>query len=172
MDKHVVTKSWAYVSDDFDVFGITRTILGINEWKKLIILVGNSPFSSLQNVRSGMDASDAKLGEKKHLEELLLKWGNDTSNTQNERDVLENLQPHTNLKSLEIKNYGGERFPNWLGHGSYTNIVTVRLANCKYCLSLPPLGQLSSLKNLTISRMDGITEVGPEFYGDCSLTKP
>ncbi|KAG5531051.1 hypothetical protein RHGRI_025866 [Rhododendron griersonianum] len=50
---------------------------------------------------------------------------------------------------------------------------SLRLENCGFCFSLPPLGQLPSLKELTIARMSNITNVGHEFYGECgSLSKP
>ncbi|WVZ14343.1 hypothetical protein V8G54_011909 [Vigna mungo] len=44
------------------------------------------------------------------------------------------------------------------------------LANCKYCLCLPPFGLLSSLKTLTIMGFDGIVSIGAEFYGTGSFS--
>ncbi|XP_057498290.1 putative disease resistance protein At3g14460 [Actinidia eriantha] len=145
---------------------------GINELKEFRHLRGKLSLSSLQNVIGGKDAFEANLKEKKYLDELVLKWGNTTEDSQNEREVLEKLQPHTNLKGLTIKNYGGTRFPDWLGDRSYAKIVSLFLNKCNYCYSLPPLGQLPSLKCLSIARMNEITRVGQEFYGDVSSTKP
>ncbi|PSS24321.1 Disease resistance RPP13-like protein [Actinidia chinensis var. chinensis] len=145
---------------------------GINELKEFDYLCGKLSLSSLQNVNCGNDAFKANLKKKKHLEELVLKWGNTTEDSQNEREVLEKLQPHTNLKCLTIENYGGTRFPNWLGDQSYSKIVSLFLNECHNCFSLPPLGQLASLKCLYIARMNGITSVGQEFFGDVSSTKP
>ena len=145
---------------------------GIDELKELHYLRAKLTISGLQNVRSGRDALEAKLKKKEHLEEIVLEWGNTTENSQNEREVLENLQPHTNLKQVTIKRYGGTRFPEWLGDHSYSNMVSFFLDECDHCLSLPPLGKLSSLKHLHIARMNGITKVGEEFYGDGSSTKP
>ncbi|KAL7234191.1 hypothetical protein ACSBR1_017729 [Camellia fascicularis] len=144
---------------------------GIDVLKEFHHLRAKLTISGLQNVRSGRDALEAKLKKKEHLEKIVLEWGNTTENSQNEREVLENLQPHTNLKRLTIKRYGGTRFPEWLGDHSYSNIVSLFLEECDHCLSLPPLGKLSSLKHLHIARMNGITEVGEEFYGDGSSTK-
>ncbi|KAL7234129.1 hypothetical protein ACSBR1_017678 [Camellia fascicularis] len=84
---------------------------GIDELKELHHLRAKLTISGLQNVRSGRDALEAKLKKKEHLEEIVLEWGNTTENSQNEREVLENLQPHTNLKHVTIKRYGGTRFP-------------------------------------------------------------
>ncbi|XP_028095150.1 putative disease resistance RPP13-like protein 1 [Camellia sinensis] len=146
--------------------------LGIEELKHLRHLQRRLSISSLQNVTNGMGAMEAKLEEKMYLEELVLEWSSSTNDSLNERDVLDKLKPHTNLKCLEIKNFGGTRFPNWLGDESFCNMVRLSLDNCEYCLSLPPFGQLPSLKDLKISRMQGITKVGREFYGDSSLSKP
>ncbi|XP_057499462.1 putative disease resistance RPP13-like protein 1 [Actinidia eriantha] len=145
---------------------------GINELKEFHHLRGKLSLSNLQNVIGGKDAFEANLKEKKHLEELVLKWGHTTEDSHNEREVLEKLQPHTNLNCLTIENYGGTRFPDWLGDKSYSKIVSLFLNKCNYCFSLPPLGQLPSLKCLTIARMNGITRVSQEFYGDGSSTKP
>ncbi|CAL5380513.1 unnamed protein product [Camellia sinensis] len=144
----------------------------INELKEFHNLRATLTISGLQNVKSGRDALEAKLKKKKHLEEIVLEWGNTTENSQNEREVLENLQPHKHLKCLTIKRYGGTRFPEWLGDHSYSNIVSLFLDECDHCFSLPPLGKLSSLKHLHIARMNGITKVGEEFCGDGSSTKP
>ncbi|KAF7117145.1 hypothetical protein RHSIM_RhsimUnG0000600 [Rhododendron simsii] len=147
--------------------------LGINELGEFHYLHGTISISGLQNVKSGNDALEAKMSEKKYLEKLALKWDSITEDSQNARDVLEKLEPHTNLKHLEIKNYGGTRFPTWLGDQLFCNMVSLRLENCENCFSLPPLGQLPSLKELTIARMPNITNVGHEFYGESgSLSKP
>ncbi|KAG5527642.1 hypothetical protein RHGRI_028537 [Rhododendron griersonianum] len=146
---------------------------GINELKELHRLHGTISISGLENVTSGSSALEAKMREKKHIEKLALEWGSTTGDSQNETDVLEKLDPHTNLKHLEIKNYGGTRFPPWLGDQSFCYMVSLRLENCNNCFSLPPLGQLCALKELTISRMSGIRNMGQEFYGESgSLRKP
>ena len=49
-------------------------------------------------------------------------------------------------------------------------MVSLVLYNCKYCFSLPPLGQLPALKELSIIGFHGISCVDSEFYGNA--TKP
>ncbi|KAF7146379.1 hypothetical protein RHSIM_Rhsim04G0043400 [Rhododendron simsii] len=132
----------------------------INELGEFPCLRGTISISGLQNVKSSHDALEAKMSEKRHLERLALNWYSTTEDSQNARDVLQKLEPHTNLKHLEIKNYGGTRFPTWLGDQSLCNMASLRLENCENCFSLPPLGQMPSLKDLTIARMPGITSVG------------
>ncbi|KAF7137670.1 hypothetical protein RHSIM_Rhsim07G0060500 [Rhododendron simsii] len=146
---------------------------GISELGEFHCLRGTISISGLQNVESGNDALEAKMSEKKHLEKLALEWNSTIEDSQNARDVLEKLEPHTTLKHLEIKNYGGTRFPTWLGDQSFCNMVSLCLEKCENCFSLPPLGQMPSLKELTIARMPGITNLGHEFYGESgSLSKP
>ena len=129
-----------------------------NLWRKLSIL-------SLQNVVLTMDAHEANLEGKEHLDALALEWSDDTDDSQNERVVLENLKPHSKLKELSIKFYGGTRFPDWLGDPSFSNLLALCLSDCKYCLSLPPLGQLPSLEKLYIVGANSVKKVGLEFYG-------
>ncbi|CAL5361702.1 unnamed protein product [Camellia sinensis] len=93
--------------------------LGIEELKEFCHLQGPLFISGLQNVTNGMGAMEAKLEEKMHLTYLMLEWSSSTNDSQNERDVLDKLKPHTNLNMLEIKNFGGTRFPDWLGDKSY-----------------------------------------------------
>ncbi|XP_058222451.1 putative disease resistance protein At3g14460 isoform X1 [Rhododendron vialii] len=146
---------------------------GINELKELHSLCGAITIAGLENVTSGSNALEAKLKEKKHLEKLALEWGSTAEDSQKERDVLEKLEPHTHLKHLHIKNYRGTKFPTWLGDQSFCKMESLRLENCEFCFSLPPLGHLPSLKELTIARMPYIRNVGHEFYGESgSLSKP
>ncbi|GFY89050.1 NB-ARC domain-containing disease resistance protein [Actinidia rufa] len=96
----------------------------------------------------------------------------------NELEEFDHLRRKLSLSAsykLEVphnENYGGTRFPDWLGDQSYSKIVSLFLNECHNLFSLPPLGQLASLKCLYIARMNGITRVGQEFYGDVSSTKP
>ncbi|XP_044460776.1 putative disease resistance RPP13-like protein 1 [Mangifera indica] len=108
--------------------------------------------------------------------ELQLDSSSDLDDSRNERietDVLDMLQPHKNIEKLVIKDYGGTRFPSWIGSPLFFNLGFLQLSNCPKCQFLPPLGQLPSLKDLTIEGMRGIKMVGTEFYGDgCSFVLP
>ncbi|CAN6693011.1 unnamed protein product [Malus baccata var. baccata] len=106
--------------------------------------------------------------DKKELKDLELAWGvEEADDSQKERDVLDKLQPSANLEKLTIRFYGGFSFPNWLGSSnSFSNIQFMCISDCKYCLSLPSFGQLPTLKELRIKKMNFVTKVGDEFYGD------
>ncbi|KAK8598117.1 hypothetical protein V6N13_095508 [Hibiscus sabdariffa] len=145
----------------------------ISELGELQQLRGSLSIFNLQNVVSPRDALEAKLKEKEHLSELILKWSGHTLDTSTERDVLSMLQPHTNLEKLSIESYGGTKFPDWLGECSFSNMVSLRLSQCKYCFFLPAVGQLPSLKELYIIGFDAIERVGVEFYRNgLSTVKP
>ncbi|WCJ19472.1 NB-ARC domain-containing disease resistance protein [Euphorbia peplus] len=124
--------------------------------------------SNLENIVDAEDAAIANLKGKRHLKELELRWNNDPDNSVRERCVLDQLQPHGNVECLLIFGYGGEGFPGWLGASAYSNMSSLKLSRCRNCLFLPPLGQLTSLKNLSISDFGRVVDVGPEFYGSFS----
>nr|KYP51320.1 Putative disease resistance RPP13-like protein 1 [Cajanus cajan] len=140
--------------------------LSIKELRKFIFLQVNLSILKLQNVVDPMDAFQANMKKKKQIEELTLEWGRDPQDSQIEKDVLENLQPSTNLKKLTIRYYSGTSFPKWLSESSYSNVIVLRISNCNYCLSLPPFGQLPSLKELVIQRMKMVKTVDEEFYSN------
>ncbi|KAK7817077.1 putative disease resistance rpp13-like protein 1, partial [Quercus suber] len=120
----------------------------------------------LENVVSAEAASEANLKSMNHLRELVFEWTSDSRHVQNEtEEVLDHLRPNENLKKLTIENYCGTRFPNWLGDAIFSNMVILRLNKCKNCTSLPPLGQLSSLQGLFITKMEGLERLDSEFYG-------
>ncbi|XVF82113.1 hypothetical protein PTKIN_Ptkin16aG0018600 [Pterospermum kingtungense] len=80
-------------------------------------------------------------------------------------NVLDRLQPGENLERLEIKNFFGMRLPRWLGNASFSKMQSLTLESCKNCNSLPPLGQLPSLKALVMLDLAGLKTLGGEFYG-------
>ncbi|XP_024157212.1 putative disease resistance RPP13-like protein 1 isoform X2 [Rosa chinensis] len=139
----------------------------IVEIKELKQLRGTLWISGLHHI---VHVTDAIMRKKKHLDELVLEWGgksaDDTDDTQKQRDVLENLQPHTNLKKLKIQSYGGTRFPGWLeDHSSLSNLVRLQLLDCGNCLSLPSVEQLPSLQELEIEGLiNGVVTWGSKPF--------
>ncbi|WMV55816.1 hypothetical protein MTR67_049201, partial [Solanum verrucosum] len=136
-------------------------------------LYGSLSVVELQNVFDRKEAVKAKMMEKNHVEKLSLKWSESSSadNSQTERDILDELCPHKNIKEVEITGYRGTNFPNWLADPLFLKLVQLSIDNCKNCYSLPALGQLPFLKFLSIRGMHGITEVTEEFYGSCLSSK-
>ncbi|XP_052113492.1 putative disease resistance protein At3g14460 [Arachis duranensis] len=140
---------------------------GIQELGGLLNLRGSFEITKLENVVDVRQARNARIIDKKHIDELGLKWCSGDHivlNTQTERDVLNSLQPHNCLKELTIEGYKGTAFPDWVGRSCYHNMTCVSLVSCKNCCVLPSLGQLPSLKSLRIERFDQLKCIGDEFY--------
>ncbi|XXG40991.1 hypothetical protein AAC387_Pa01g1564 [Persea americana] len=145
---------------------------GINELKDLIHVSGFLSISELENVVNVEEAKEAQLKNKQKIDELELRWKCDDEKSRQEgieEEVLNALQPHTNLKSLYIEGYCGVRFPTWLGDSSFSKLISVNLRKCR-CRLLPPLGRLPSLQSLRLSNLYELKKVGREFYGDGTMT--
>jgi hypothetical protein len=127
---------------------------GIKELGTLSDLHGSLSIKKLENVNNSFEALEARISDKKYLEELELEWSEDAAddveNSQSEMDILGKLQPAKYLKRLDIVGYRGTRFPAWVEDPSYHNLTELSLYGCKNCFMLPSLGQIRSLMNLTI----------------------
>ncbi|XP_059654301.1 putative disease resistance RPP13-like protein 1 [Cornus florida] len=101
-----------------------------------------------------------KLKEKEGLKKVVFEWSDRDSGPQDGGDdekVLEDLQPHSNLKELQIFHYKGTRFPSWMGDGILQNLVTISISHCSKCKVLS-LGELPHLGELYIKRMQELEE--------------
>ncbi|RHN66394.1 putative P-loop containing nucleoside triphosphate hydrolase, leucine-rich repeat domain, L [Medicago truncatula] len=147
------------------IVGKKNVGLSVRELARFPKLQGKLFIKNLQNIIDVVEAYDADLKSKEHIEELTLQWGMETDDSLKEKDVLDMLIPPVNLNRLNIDLYGGTSFPSWLGDSSFSNMVSLSIENCGYCVTLPPLGQLSALKNLSIRGMSILETIGPEFYG-------
>jgi hypothetical protein len=143
----------------------------LKELGSLLHLRGTLVISQLENATKPRDASDDKLIEMLDLTAVRLEWSvnvNDSQDRTSELDTLNMLHPKKSLKELTIRGYGGIKFSTWLRGHSFPHVVLLRIENCKKCTSLPPIGQLPSLKHLFIGGMASVKNVGVEFYGKCS----
>ncbi|MED6174111.1 hypothetical protein PIB30_065780 [Stylosanthes scabra] len=133
---------------------------GIRELGTMDNLHRSFCISQLENVKNCGEASEAKMGNKKHINTLNLKWnpivGYDSAQTQ--RDILDKLQPHENLKELSIERYPSEAFSDWLGLSRYSKMTKLSLYYCTNCCELP------SLQHLRISQFDRLEKIDFEFY--------
>ncbi|GKV47472.1 hypothetical protein SLEP1_g54375 [Rubroshorea leprosula] len=135
----------------------------IEELGELSRLRGRLQIQNLDNVTSKSEATKARLNEKTELYKLLFKW-DPINNIDKHEEVLEGLQPHSNLKSLCINYYMGEKFPSWMVNYTASslldNLEELTLLNCDKCTCLPPLGLLPNLQFLHISWMDKVESMG------------
>ncbi|RZC18963.1 putative disease resistance RPP13-like protein 1 [Glycine soja] len=63
-----------------------------------------------------------------------------------------------------IEGYKGTRFPDWMGNSSYCNMTGLYLSDCDNCSMLPSLGQLPSLKDLEIARLNRLKTIDAEAF--------
>ncbi|KAL0339829.1 UNVERIFIED_CONTAM: putative disease resistance protein RGA1 [Sesamum radiatum] len=152
---------------------------GIEELNKMDALRGSLSIKNIENVSNETEARNAKLETKSYLNKLVLQWeelsdGLDQQvrdqKMQLQAQVFTNLEPHKNLKELEIRNYSGIRCPDWLGD-STRKFTTIHLHGLGCCRTLPPFGQLPLLKSLHIGEMDALESVDHNFYGDGNAVK-
>ncbi|KAL7234403.1 hypothetical protein ACSBR1_017913 [Camellia fascicularis] len=140
----------------------------IRELGNLIHLGGTLSISGIENVVDPLDARGVCLNGKQGIDVLTMVWSSESlDGLRNEmvKEVLDILKPHKKLKELHIRGYHGMSFPTWIGDPLFSNMVCMKLQNCKNCTSLPPLGQLPSLKDLHIEGLSAVKHVGCEFYG-------
>ncbi|CDP21375.1 unnamed protein product, partial [Coffea canephora] len=137
---------------------------GIEELGTLKYLKGSLRIRNLGLVKGKDAAKQAKLFEKPDLSYLAFEWeSGDRESDNREEDVLEGLQPHPNLQRLQIRYFMGNKFPQWLINLS--KLEALWIEDCKRCSELPSLGQLPSLKRLSLTKLDNIRSIGDEFYG-------
>ncbi|GLT30351.1 hypothetical protein SLA2020_051550 [Shorea laevis] len=162
----------------------------IEELRGLSQLKGKLEITKLKMVRNREEAIIATLSEKTAIQELALDFdrkiddpcaGNGCSlvckcspacrseeRRKHDEDVLEGLQPHSNLKSLRITNYCGEKFPSWmlddLGNlGESTNLKNLVSLKLYYFhqLKIIPSLSLSNVVELIIYALDELESMPP-----------
>ncbi|XP_040376217.1 disease resistance protein RGA2-like [Oryza brachyantha] len=124
--------------------------------------------SQLENVKTRQEANSANLGEKEHLEELSLSWDDnylslEPNSDKTRDDVLEGLEPHHNLKHLQLIRYTGATSPTWLA-SRVTSLQVLHLENCRQWKIVQSLEMLPLLRKLKLIRMWNLIEVSIPCY--------
>ncbi|KAL5720550.1 protein-serine/threonine phosphatase [Ranunculus cassubicifolius] len=132
---------------------------GITELEHMAMLSGNLAILRLENVSSSDEAKEATLDRKILINKLELQW----TELQDGYMLLENLQPHEDIRELEIVGYGGVKFPSWIGDPIFSSLTILNIHSCTRCKFLPPLGKLPSLRCLSISGMHSVRRITGEF---------
>ncbi|KAK9725924.1 hypothetical protein RND81_05G177800 [Saponaria officinalis] len=157
-------------------------------------LRGEICIHGLEHVQDREQANKAAFYRNDKVMKLTLTWAKDreeTSQGNSDEDVLDGLQPHPGITSLELKNFYGITFPSWImnmavvtpeligGNARALNSLTMlKLQNCKNCQTLPTLGHLPFLRTLILTELD-VETIGSDFYassnkcnydpGNCSV---
>ncbi|KAJ1269468.1 hypothetical protein BS78_07G214200 [Paspalum vaginatum] len=133
---------------------------GIEELRDLRQLCQKLELYKLRNVKTG---SKANLHEKR-ISELLLDWGhkrsdilsNDEAN--NEAEVLESLEPPSELEFLEIRGYHGHAISQWMRNSqNFRCLRALVISDCPRCEDIPMVWLSSSLEYVSLSGMDSLT---------------
>ncbi|XP_074317961.1 putative disease resistance protein RGA1 [Silene latifolia] len=102
------------------------------------------------------DKEGAYIKSKKHLTciQLTMKHEGSYESVEYEEALLEELQPHSNLMGLTMKEFKGVRLPTWARGDCLTsclpNLVTLKFVSCEALEYLPELGTLRHLKKLRL----------------------
>ncbi|MBA0697327.1 hypothetical protein Goari_020870 [Gossypium aridum] len=142
----------------------------IKELGSLNELRGEFEIRRLQCVRNKQEANGANL----HLKEKLCKLIFDFKGRViviNSEEVMESLQPHSNLQSLTVSSYQGNNFPSWMlrsvgdsGLFLLNNLLELNFYDFHNCESLPPLSQLQQLQFLELRNLKKVKGMGNELY--------
>jgi hypothetical protein len=148
---------------------------GLADLKSLDELRGELHIIGLKHLRSSpLEAKAANLERKQYFRMLTLEWGPDFDDhdrdkaIENDEQLLQNLQPHLNLKKLIINGYAGLRLSGWVS--SLLNLVDVEIFNCKWCQHIPPLDQLPSLKKLSLRNLRALKYISNDGSDVSSLS--
>ncbi|XP_072986317.1 putative disease resistance protein RGA3 [Typha latifolia] len=136
----------------------------IEELKDMKQLRGSLSIRSLENIENKEDARQAKLNNKEYLDELILQWSYCKESSRSEignldlevEGVLEELQPHPNLKRLEIRGYRGAKLSHWMQTQMLPYLSSLTL---EYCPQLTEIPSLSPLSSLTIKNCPQLMEI-------------
>ncbi|XP_057778302.1 putative disease resistance RPP13-like protein 1 [Salvia miltiorrhiza] len=152
----------------------------IEELGSLNNLSGDLKIRNLDRVHDKEEAGKANLFKNSKILNLCLEWDwNRDWNREGERndeDVLEGLQPHSDLRELKIERFSGKRFPSWTlkmavrdaPHGSWVvlnKLMSLELWYCDECEEIPMLGQLPNLKSLELKGLSNVKCINSSFYG-------
>jgi Leucine-rich repeat (LRR) protein len=157
--------------EEFDVS--MKTGFTISELMDMDFLSGQLTLGSLEKVLSKNEAISAKLDKKRYLTSLLLRYCNTPSNNTKHMEILEGLKPHKNVRELSIQRFMSVSFPSWMMElHEINNLRSIKLTQCYYLETLPPLGSLPKLEVLIMEDLRSIIYLGHEFYGISNVIFP
>ncbi|XP_062011400.1 putative disease resistance protein RGA3 [Rosa rugosa] len=149
--------------------------LKLQDLKNLNQLEGSLWIAHLESVEDASEGVKACLSEKHLLHHLHLdfscfngchKGRREEGRGQNDREILNGLQPHGDLESLTIGNcqLATSPCPDWiLSLHKLTRLQLSDFGNCE--LLSGPFGRLPSLESLVVGVMEKVKKVGVELLG-------
>ncbi|XP_022940308.1 putative disease resistance protein RGA4 [Cucurbita moschata] len=124
------------------------------------------------------DVLEKSLPLKLGVQELELVWN--YSEDQDMNIVLDNeckggfkwLQPHSNLRTIDICGYPEVRLCDWLSSNTFVHLVSIRLSYCFKLQALPQFDQFPFLKYLTLQSLPNIEYIDNNEYPSSSMFFP
>ncbi|KAK9138045.1 hypothetical protein Sjap_008639 [Stephania japonica] len=143
----------------------------IRELKCLKSLRGRLEILCLENASSNLSTAIAFLKGLDNVHTLSLQWNDKMENWDSEicdQERLDNivalsemLQPHSNLKILNILNFPGAAFPTWVTSGFVlSSLVEMNLQGCCKLKHIQSFRQLPNLKVLNVCEMSNLKRIG------------
>ncbi|XBI34108.1 hypothetical protein VPH35_119950 [Triticum aestivum] len=124
----------------------TKDGLGIEQLKGLQHLSNRLELLNLNKIKSGGNAKEANLSQKQNLK------------IDNAEEVLQGLEPHSNIQKLEIHGYGGLEISQWMRKPQmFRWLKKLKISDCPRCKSVPVVWLSESLEILSLQRMDNLT---------------
>uniref|UniRef100_A0A453MIL9 R13L1/DRL21-like LRR repeat region domain-containing protein n=1 Tax=Aegilops tauschii subsp. strangulata TaxID=200361 RepID=A0A453MIL9_AEGTS len=157
---------------ELEEFHVRKGSMGfeLKELGSLTELEGALIIRGLEHVATKEEATAAKLMLKRNLKELALLWGRDGPTADD--DILDALQPHSNLRVLTIANQGGTIGPSWLCLDIWlTSLERLTVEGVSW-RTLPPFAKLPNLKQLKLKEISGMHQFGLRCGGapgKCSM---
>ncbi|XP_042047862.1 putative disease resistance protein RGA1 [Salvia splendens] len=152
----------------------------IEELGSLKNLTGSVEIQDLEMVHDKEEALKANIFQKPNLFKLAFRWSDGREDETNDESVLEGIQPHSNLKKLEISGFKGIRFPTWDEkmvardgpQGSLVpldNLIGIELIGCSEIEEIPTLEHLPNLKSVSLKRLKKVRLINAWFNHLTSL---
>uniref|UniRef100_A0A8R7RE56 Disease resistance protein RGA3 n=2 Tax=Triticum urartu TaxID=4572 RepID=A0A8R7RE56_TRIUA len=132
--------------------------LGIEQLKDLQNLSNRLELLNLNKIKSGENAKEANLSQKQNLSELLFSWHQEIDDEPRDvEEVLECLEPPSNIQKLEIRGYGGLEMSQWMRKPQMFDCLReLKISNCPRCKSIPIVWFSTSLEILFLQKMDNL----------------
>uniref|UniRef100_A0A8R7V2M9 R13L1/DRL21-like LRR repeat region domain-containing protein n=1 Tax=Triticum urartu TaxID=4572 RepID=A0A8R7V2M9_TRIUA len=151
----------------------TRDGLGIEQLKDLQCLSNSLELLNLSKIKSGENAKEANLNQKKTLSELFFSWDQEIDDGPrdiacNVEEVLQCLEPHSNIQKLEIRGYGGLEISQWMRKPEMFHCLReLKMSGCTKCKSIPVIWFSMSLEILVLQKMDNLTTLCNNLDVEC-----
>lgn len=116
--------------------------------------------SGLEKVKNPEEAKDVKLNEIISLKSLSLSWSSSEKPNNTDELVLHHLEPHRNIRELEILGCTAVKLPFWIEDLCVKNLVSLKLQRCLSWDRLPSLRELVWLRHIMLVRLSKLQQIG------------